>query len=137
MMRTDLGVLRQGVRKRILVAEDDPEMRRVLVETLRGEGYDIDAVSDGGALLVTLARSDRFNFDAVDLVVSDVRMPLCSGMQALEMVRTLRPRLRFVLLTAFGDDELRAAADRQGALMLEKPFSLPVLRNVVARALLR
>lgn len=51
---------------RVLVAEDDPEMRRVLVETLRVEGYEVYDVGDGAALLIELARNHRFHYDTVD-----------------------------------------------------------------------
>ena len=117
---------------RILVAEDDDEMRRVLVDTLRAEGYEVYEVSDGGALLVELARNHRFHYNAVDLVVSDVRMPLCSGLQALETLRGTSARTRFLLLTAFGDEDMHARATALGAMLLDKPFSTRKLRSTVA-----
>src|SRR5437868_3105817 len=95
---------------RVLIADDDKEMRRVLADTFRREGYEVHEVSDGAALLIELARNHRFHYDTVDVVVADVRMPLCSGLQALETIRSVRPQLPFVLLTAFGDHEMHARA---------------------------
>lgn len=121
--------------KRVLVAEDDREMRRVLVETLQTDGYDVHEVGDGAALLIELARNHRFNYDVVDVVVADVRMPICSGVQALETIRSVRAHLPFVLLTAFGDREVHARAEALGAEILDKPISLNRLRAAVARAI--
>jgi DNA-binding response OmpR family regulator len=124
-------------RGRALVAEDDVEMRRVLVDTLKGEGYDVYDVGDGAALLIELARNHRFHYDTVDVVVADVRMPLCSGLQALETIRSVRPRLPFVLLTAFGDEEMHARATTLGAELLDKPVSMKSVSAAVARAIRR
>jgi CheY-like chemotaxis protein len=120
---------------RVLVAEDDGEMRRIIVETLRRAGHDVHDVGDGAALLIELARNSRFHYDSVDVVVADVRMPLCSGLQALETIRRARSRLPFVLLTAFPDSELREHAERLGATVLDKPISMARLRDSIDRAL--
>lgn len=106
-------------------------MRRVIVDALEREGHETYDVGDGASLLVELARNDRFHYDAVDAVVADVRMPLCSGLQALETIRTVRSNLPFVLLTAFGDGEMHARAERLGAKMLDKPVSMEELVSVV------
>jgi len=120
---------------RVLVAEDDPEMRRIIVETLRHARHDVFDVGDGAALLVELAKNARFNYDAVDVVVADLRMPLCSGLQALETIRKFRRQLPVVLLTAFADEELNAQIERLGATLLDKPVSMDRLRDVVGAQL--
>jgi DNA-binding response OmpR family regulator len=124
---------------RILVAEDDDEMRRLVVEALRGDGYDVIAVPDGGRLLVTLAHEmvGRDGDELADLLVSDVRMPVCSGMQIVEQLRASRWRMPVILMTAFGDDSARAQADRLSALLFDKPFDLDDLRTAVASLLRR
>lgn len=124
-------------RGRVIIAEDDKEMRRVLVDTFRSEGFDVYDVGDGAALLIELARNHRFHYDTVDVVVADVRMPLCSGMQALETIRSVRPRLPFVLLTAFGDDDMHQRAAALGAELLDKPFSMKQVSAAVSRAIRR
>jgi two-component system response regulator AtoC len=117
---------------RVLVAEDDEEMLQILLETLRRDGHEVRGVTDGAALLLELAQSPRFNYDVVDVVIADVRMPLCSGMQALHTIHALRPALPVVLLTAFGDSELHAHAERLKATLLDKPVSMNALSRVVA-----
>jgi CheY-like chemotaxis protein len=118
---------------RVLVAEDDPEMRRLVVEALRKDGHEVEEAVDGGRLLVTIA--ELFHRDPsmsqIDVVVSDVRMPVCNGLELLEKLADARWSIPFVLMTAFGDDDTRRRAERVGALLFDKPLSLEVLRDAV------
>lgn len=123
---------------RILVAEDDDEMRRLVVEALRKDGYDVTAVSDGGKLFVTLARELLGHGEAsMDLVVADVRMPVCTGIQILSELRAARCVVPVILMTAFGDDATRERAKVLDALLFDKPFELGDLRTAVASLLRR
>ena len=70
---------------------------------------------------------------AVDCIVSDVRMPTCGGLDLLERLIGVSRSVPIILMTAFGDDELRVRADRLGALLIEKPLSLEALRSAVWR----
>lgn len=119
---------------RVLVAEDDPEMRRLVVEALRKDGHNVLEASDGGRLLVLLAAAfDRDpTLGAVDVIVSDVRMPVCSGLDLIERLFEARWRVACILITAFGDDQIRRRARAVGALLLDKPFSMRDLRDAVA-----
>jgi len=123
---------------RVLVAEDDAEMRRLVAEALMQDGYDLVLATDGGRLLVTLAHEyvDQDGIGLVDLVVSDVRMPICTGLQILEQVRAAHWRVPFILMTAFGDTVTRRQARTLGAVLFDKPFDLDDLRTAV-RCLLR
>jgi CheY-like chemotaxis protein len=120
---------------RVLVAEDDREMRRLVVEALRKDGHDVTEATDGGRLLVRLA--EVFDCDpamaAVDIIVSDVRMPICSGLELIERMFEARWRIPCILMTAFGDDDIRRRAAAVGALLLDKPLSLDELREAVGR----
>ena len=124
---------------RVIVAEDDPEMRRLVVEALRKDGHQVTEATDGGRLLVTLAhqRVDRDGVDLADLVVSDVRMPVVSGMQILEQLRAAHWRVPVILMTAFGDDATRGRARSLGAVLFDKPFDIDDLRTAVACLLQR
>lgn len=123
--------------RRIVVAEDDPEMRRVLSDALTADGHDVLAVDDGGQLVMELAQNSRYNFDKIDLIVTDARMPRCSGLQAAETILALRARIRIVMVTAFPDAETHARAQKLGVTILEKPFSMDRLRTTVWEALTR
>jgi DNA-binding response OmpR family regulator len=117
-------------RARVLVAEDDPEMRRLVADALRKDGYETVEEPDGGRLLVRIAAIYSFEStsDPFDLIVSDVRMPVCSGLDILKGLRDAHWHTPFILMTAFGDDETRARASKLGACLFDKPFTMQSLR---------
>ncbi len=116
----------------VLVAEDDAEMRRLVVEALRRDGYDVREARDGGELLGAASQSAE-----VDLIVSDVRMPAFTGMQILAALRDGGSTVPVILMTAFGDDDTRARAETLGAILFDKPFALDDLRTAVMNMLPR
>ncbi len=124
---------------RILVAEDDEGMRSAVVETLRNDGYRVSEASDGGRLLVALAREylHAEGTDLIDLLISDVRMPVCTGVQILQQMRAARSSLPVILMTAFGDEATRKQARLLGAVLFDKPFDVDDLRTAVACLLRR
>jgi len=71
----------------------------------------------------------------VDLVVSDVRMPICTGMQLLEQMRAAAWQVPVILMTAYGDAMIRERAVVLGAMLFDKPFVLGDLRAAVASLL--
>ena len=128
------------VRGRVLVAEDDPALRYLLVASLRADAHEVVEVSNGVDLLDALGGSLMPDWGAppFDLVLSDVRMPGWSGLDALASLGhdfTLPP---FALITAFADDELRSRALAAGAVaVLDKPIDLDDLRLFVRQFLQR
>jgi DNA-binding response OmpR family regulator len=125
--------IEQPRRLRVLVADDDVEMRHLVAESLRKDDYEVVEESDGGRLLVRLA--SVYSFDPrsypFDLIVSDIRMPVCSGLEIVKGLREAHWRTPVILMTAFGDDETKERAVRLGALLVDKPFKMDVLRLVV------
>lgn len=113
----------------ILVAEDDSAMRRWLVRVLSPIARRIHEAADGGELWSILS------VHHIDLVISDVRMPIQSGVEALMAARIAGLQVPFVLITGFGgDDALRATAARYGGVeVLDKPFGAEELRAHVRR----
>lgn len=105
---------------RLLIAEDDPHFRDVLVEALAELPAIVDTVGDGLTLVKRLA-------EPVDLLITDLRMPGCTGLEALKFAD--RPGLKAVILTAFPSSELRAAALQYP--VVEKPCDLDQLRELV------
>jgi CheY-like chemotaxis protein len=120
---------------RVLVAEDDREMRRLVVEALRKDGHEVVEATDGGRLLVQLAVEFEGDhaLQGVDLIVSDIRMPVCNGLDLAERLSEARWDVPCILMTAFGDDDIRRRARAVGAVLLDKPLSLDELRSAVAR----
>jgi DNA-binding NtrC family response regulator len=119
---------------RILLAEDDDEVRWALAEFLRTEGYEVVAVPDGKALLEHLGSAMLLEQrDAPpDIIITDVRMPGLTGMQLLESVRNRGWTTPVVLISAFGDDETRRKADGLGATaFLDKPIDVGRLHRII------
>jgi CheY-like chemotaxis protein len=122
---------------RILLAEDDAEMRRLVADALRGDGHEVAEATDGGRLLVDIAtRLKAGDGDgSLDLIVSDIRMPICTGLQILAALREAHWRTPVILMTAFGDAATRRHAESLAALLLDKPFDMDDLRMAVAKML--
>ncbi len=122
----------EDLRPRVLLAEDDVEMRRLVAERLDKAGYDVVEVGNGIELLRMLenhlchARGQSF-----DVVVSDVRMHGATGLRGLELVHDVDPTLPVVLMTGFPED-VRDSAARLGAVsLLHKPFPVQRLVDVL------
>lgn len=125
-------------RPRLLVADDDPSMLSLVADQLRRAGYQVVQCSDGTGLAKCLAST--FLSDArpneFDLVVSDVRMPGLSGLEVLEAVHDRAEFPPMILITAFGDRETHARAERLGAVaMMDKPFRIRDLVALVDRTI--
>ncbi len=123
---------------RILVAEDDADLRSLVALALTQNGFRVVEAQDGDALIDLLANSvlSEDERDRFDLVVSDIRMPGYTAIEALVGMRPMLARTPVVLLTAFGDDTLHERALRLGAsVVLDKPFELQELLSTVRRVL--
>ena len=117
----------------MLVADDDAEMRRLVAESLRKDDYEVVEESDGGRLLVRIAAIFAFErtVDPFDLIVSDIRMPVCTGLDILKGMRDAHWATPVVLMTAFADDEVKRRASVLGATLFNKPFQMSELRETV------
>jgi two-component system response regulator HydG len=108
--------------RRLLIADDDLEMRSWLREVLGERGALILEADSGAELLRMLAEEGPF-----DLVITDVRMSWADGVQVLQMARTAGYETPFVVITAFANDRVRAQVAELGAVLLEKPFEVEQL----------
>ncbi|HUN80055.1 MAG TPA: response regulator [Phycisphaerae bacterium] len=126
-------------RPRILLAEDDQEMRRFLTETLRRSGYNVMEVRNGYGMLDFIGKglASEAGID-LDLVISDIRMPGANGLRILSALHSHCPTLPVILITAFGNPETHEEAKLRGAIaVLDKPFSLNELLAILQYALQR
>jgi CheY-like chemotaxis protein len=119
----------------IVVAEDDYEMRQVLWNRLTGAGYRVREAADGIEALERVHGGRRLGpGSAPAAVVADVRMAGMGGLELLERLRALDPRLPVILITAFGDPETHEAARRLGAVAsFDKPLVIARLLAALAR----
>ena len=114
---------------RVLIVEDDPEMRRLLVDFLRGEGFRVDQASDGAEALRRI-REQHF-----ESVILDKNLPGESGLDILPRVRAMIPDTPVILITAFGDERTCEEAFTRGIYdVLLKPFDMDDLLNVLRQA---
>ena len=120
---------------KVIVAEDHPAMRRMIANVLRRVGYDVVEVGDGATLWEEMHAGllDEDNPRPADLVISDVRMPGFSGLEALGLIRAMSWATPVILMTAFGDQDTHAEASRLGAVkVFNKPFDV---KELLAEAL--
>ncbi|HEY2510464.1 MAG TPA: response regulator [Polyangiaceae bacterium] len=122
---------------RVVVAEDDADMRAMVADALRRDGHQVIELTNGGELLVRIAHQYRRLEPAarVDLYVSDVRMPVVSGLEILRGLRDAHCTTPVILMTAFGDAQTRKEAESLGAVLMDKPLRLDDLRKEVRRLL--
>jgi two-component system response regulator (stage 0 sporulation protein F) len=123
----------QTARRCVLLAEDDPELRLLLGLALRRDGHEVVEARDGRQLLETLGAELSGDVSlGLDLVITDLQMPGCSGIQAMAAVRALRRPMPVILITAYVDDAVRSKAAREGvAAVFGKPFELDDLRTAM------
>jgi len=118
---------------RILLAEDDYDMRILLAWSLRESGYEVVECPDGIHLLDHVGSffppADPEDFD---LIISDIRMPGVTGLEVLEGTREYKGFPPMILITAFGDEETHEQARRLGAVAIfDKPFDIDDLLTKV------
>ncbi len=118
---------------RVILAEDDDEFRGLLSACLRRDGLEVVEASHGVELLGLvdswMLRSDGEAL--VELVISDVRLPGATGLQALAALRQSDWNTPVILISSFADRELREEAERLGAVVLDKPFDLQQMMGLV------
>jgi len=117
--------------RRLLVADDDPEIRWVITSILADRFGVIQQASDGRQLLWQLLRA-AYTEDRSLFVIADVRMPVYDGIQVIDAYRFLGFDLPMLLITAYPDDSMRDWAANHGVLLLAKPFTSAQLRAAVA-----
>jgi DNA-binding NtrC family response regulator len=115
---------------RILIVDDDPHFLRVLARILSGENFLV--TSAGGACdALELLRNAQF-----DLVISDLRMPECDGLNFLESLRGTGNTAPVIILTAYGEVDTYLAAMNAGATeYLNKPIQSDELLKIVRSCL--
>ena len=114
---------------RVLIVEDEPEMRIMLAFVLGQEGFEIESVDSGPAALQA-AEARRF-----DVAITDLMMPRMSGLDTLAALKRIDPAMEVIVATAYGSIDTAVAAIKGGAFdYIQKPFDLSELRLRIGRA---
>ena len=112
---------------RVLVVDDDTEVRLILREFLTGRGYEV-TVAEGGAEAIAALEKER-----PDVVLLDVAMPEMDGVETLKRIVALRPTLPVIMVTANADIVVTAKLLALGAAdYIPKPFDLEYLDQAVS-----
>ena len=125
-------------RKRVLVADDEPRVRKIIGDILRHHGCEVTIVDSGSSAIATLEASSRQEIPAFDLVLSDIKMPDKTGYEVFSAARLSRADLPVILMTGFGYDphhSIVRASQNGCKQVLFKPFEASLLLDEVRKAL--
>lgn len=114
---------------RILVVDDDADIRQTLAEILGYDGHVVEVARDG------LEAQRLIEKVVFDIVLCDVRMPGKDGMELLDWAKKTRPDLEFIMLSGHATIDMAVEATKKGAFdFLEKPLDLPKLEILIRNA---
>jgi CheY-like chemotaxis protein len=112
---------------KILLAEDDPDVRDILADALRYAGHQVTEAPDGEIALQILTR------DAFDVLLTDVRMPgKINGFALAREARKLHPIIKIICATGFTKEH---GIEGDCDIVLRKPFALQTLKQALSRVL--
>jgi two-component system nitrogen regulation response regulator NtrX len=114
---------------RILVVDDDADIRQTLAEILGYDGHVVEVARDG------LEAQRLIEKVVFDIVLCDVRMPGKDGMELLDWAKKTRPDVEFIMLSGHATIDMAVEATKKGAFdFLEKPLDLPKLEILIRNA---
>ncbi len=118
---------------RILIAEDNADLRDLVVRALSEDGHDVVEAADGAAALEQLTK----NKGAFDLLLSDIKMPVMDGIALALAAGRDHPDVAIMLMTGYADQRERShGLDALVRDVITKPFSLEQIRGAVRGALI-
>ena len=114
---------------KVLVVDDEANLRKVLATMLRRTGYDVTVAADGEQGLAEFLKS------GADIVVTDLVMPKMGGMELLRSVNSSNPDVPVIIITAHGTVDSAVEAIKLGAFdYITKPFDQTEIQSVIAKA---
>ncbi len=118
----------EGIKKKVLVVDDDEVIRDLIISFLSFSGYEVSGAKNGREGL------DMVMEQPPDLIISDIHMPRMNGFQLLKEVKEINPNLPVIFITGYA--HLRRFFSDQNAQadgFLEKPFNLDTLKKLVMK----
>jgi len=114
---------------KVLIVDDDTQLRQSFEKLLTAEGYDVCTVPTG-ELGISMVEEQSF-----DLVIMDVRLPGMDGLATFQAIGQIEPKLPVIVMTAFGTTETAIEATKLGAFdYILKPFDVPEILNLIEQA---
>jgi CheY-like chemotaxis protein len=110
---------------KILVADDDPIIRKLLSEVLTADGHQV-TVTENGYEALKRARNQTF-----EMIFMDVHMPIMNGLETLISIRRLYPDMAVAMMDSYPDQLVRQAESRGALTCIHKPFDLGEIREVI------
>jgi len=131
-MKTLLNPFSKNGPVKILLADDDPEVREMLSDFFLQNGFQVTTAGSGAEAL------EQFDRQRFPLVITDLKMPAMDGMELLSEIKRRDERTAVIMITAHGNIEIAVEAVKKGAYdFITKPVRLATLDVVVRRALER
>jgi two-component system chemotaxis response regulator CheY len=119
---------------RILVVDDEPDVRKVVKMTLNKAGYDVIEAEDGEKAIAAIKKGE--NPLLLDVIISDIRMPKINGVEAINYFQEQWPRVPLIVLTGFPDMEMATGFLKEGIVdYLVKPVEKEKLIASVTKAM--
>jgi two-component system chemotaxis response regulator CheY len=119
---------------RVLVVDDEPDIRKVVRLSLQKAGYEVIEAENGEKAIEAINQGE--NRLLLDVVICDIRMPKINGVEAIAYFRANYPRVPLIVLTGFPDTDMATSLLRQGVVdYLVKPVEGEKLREAVGRAM--
>ncbi len=115
---------------RLLIVDDEDDLRELLSQVLSNSGYEIQTASDGAQALSVL-KSATF-----DVVLLDIQMPKVDGIQVLKHLKSHKPQTKTIVLTGYADLRNAMEAREFGAKdFISKPYKLEDVLSTIERVL--
>lgn len=119
---------------RVLVVDDEPDIRKVVRMTLQKAGYEVIEAENGEKAIEAINTGE--NRLLLDVLICDIRMPKINGVEAIAYFQQEWPRVPIIVLTGFPDTDMATSFLRSGVVdYLVKPVEGEKLRTAVARAM--
>ncbi len=119
---------------RVLVVDDEPDVRRVVRMTLEKSGYDVVEADNGQQAIEEINKGE--NPLLLDVIITDIRMPKINGVETIQYFKQQYPHVPIIVLTGFPDVEMASGFLKEGVVdYLVKPVEKEKLTNAVAQAM--
>lgn len=116
--------------KNILVVDDRLGIRKLLVEVLHSAGYNVIATASGSEAI------EKITEHPVDLVLLDMKMSGMDGLETLTKIKSIKPHVKILIMTAYEELEVLKEAARRGSNgHISKPFDIEELKVIIANTL--